>query len=155
MCVKRISVCLILALSLSACGGGKNTNFIPKSKILLDTRKAFLDDVAAAETAHRINKLCPGYAFNDKEEEAILEKFAKAVENLPARGRAPIEEVIAFQQNAADLMQTKQAKTYIVARVKQNLIDRGVGPEAPDLICRVGEEEYQKQSQIGRFLLRG
>lgn len=128
--------------------------FEPKSKVVIQTQNRFLDDVAAAEVATRVINLCPGYSFNDLEQEAVLERFAKAVEDLPKRGGAPIEEVIAFQENAKNLVRGKTARSYIVARVAQMIDAGGVTPEAPDLICRMGENEYQKRSQIGRFLVR-
>lgn len=128
--------------------------FEPESKVVIETQNRFLDDVASAEVATRIIRFCPGYRFNETEQQVVLDRFAKAVEDLPKRGGAPIAEVIAFQENAKNLMQSKSSKAYVGARAAQMIELGGVTPDAPDLICRMGEDEYQKKSQIGRFLIR-
>lgn len=144
---------LMSLLLMQACATG-DASYTPQSKAVMATHTSFLNNIADAEIATRIQDSCPGFGYKESEEQVILDNFAKAVENLPLRSGADIADVIKYQENAKSLVRNSQSKRYVVARVKFVLTQKGVTAEQPELICDMGETEYQKQSQIGRFLTK-
>ena len=143
-----LSLCLLIGCSTG------DASYAPKSKAVLATHKRFLNSIADAEIATRVQDACPNFEYKEAEEEAILDRFASDVERLPLRSGIDIADVIKYQENAKRLVRNSASRKYIFERVKFVLNDKGVTADQPELICTLGETEFSKQSQIGRFLTK-